>query len=177
MRRLLPLLSLLVLPFLGASPALARPDAAKWPLTLRDGLPTALAGWAAAPSDPLPEEDENAMGRYTEVGRFFQKVESSRSTKQFRLSVQDYGAGRDLTAQLKNAFSEAASSGVETRSLEIGRYRAFVVTDRSAGKPTTIVTVIVSPSRLVLGQGANVAGDEAVALVRNVDLARVAAAK
>jgi hypothetical protein len=177
MRRLFLIRSLLLLPFLGVSPALARPDAPKWPLTLRDGLPATLTGWAAAPTDPLPEEDENAMGRYTEVGRFFQKVESSSSTKQFRLSVQDYGAGRDLVPQLKNAFSEAASSGVETRSLEIGRFRAFVVTDRSAGKPTTIVTVIVSPSRLVLGQGANVAGDEALALVRNVDLARVAAAK
>jgi hypothetical protein len=176
MRRLLLVLSL-VLPLLEVSPVLALPEAPKWPLTLREGLPASLQGWAAAPTDPLPEEDENAMGRYTEVGRFFQKVESSRSTKQFRLTVQDYGAGRDLTAQLKNAFSEAAASGVETRSLEIGRFHAFVVTDRSAGKPTTIVTVIVSPSRLVLGQGANVAGDEAVALVRNVDLARVAAAK
>ncbi len=177
MRRLIPILSLVFLAFLAVSPSLALPEGAKWPLTLREGLPAALAGWAAAPTDPLPEEDENAMGRYTEVGRFFQKIESSSSTKQFRLSVQDYGTGRDLVPQLKNAFSEAASSGVETRSLEIGRYRAFVVTDRSAGKPTTIVTVIVSPSRLVLGQGANVAGDEALTLVRNVDLARVAAAK
>ena len=117
------------------------------------------------------------MGLYTEVGRFFQKVESARSTKQFRLTVQDYGAGKDLTAQLKNAFSEAAASGVETRSLEIGGFKTLVVTDRSVGKPTTIVTVIVSPSRLVLGQGANVAGDEALSLVRQVDLARVAAAK
>ena len=176
MRRFLPTLALL-LSVLAPPAAPGVPEAPKWPLTLREGLPASLEGWAAAPSDPLPEEDENAMGKYTEVGRFFQKIESSKSTTQFRLSVQDYGPGRDLVPQLKNAFSEAAASGVETRSLEIGRYRAFVVTDRSAGKPTTIVTVIVSPSRLVLGQGANVAGDEAVALVKNVDLARVAAAK
>lgn len=155
----------------------AAPEGPKWPLTLREGLPASLPGWAAAPSDSLPEEDENAMGHYTEVGRFFQKVESARSTKQFRLTAQDYGAGKDLTAQLKNAFSEAAASGVETRSLEIGGFKTFVVTDRSVGKPTTIVTVIISPSRLVLGQGANVAGDEALSLVRHVDLARVAAAK
>ena len=167
--------SLLLL--LAAAAASAGPEAPKWPLTLREGLPSALSGWASAPTDPLPEEGENGMGRYTEVGRFFQKIESSKSTKQFRLSVQDYAEGRDLAPQLKNAFKEAASAGAETRSLEIGQYKAFVVTDRSSGKPTSIVTVIVSPSRLVLGQGANVAGDEAVALVRNVDLARVAAAK
>jgi len=176
MRRFLVLPAFLLL-LTGAASSLAAPDAPKWPLTLREGLPSSLAGWAGAPTDPLPEEGENGMGRYTEVGRFFQKIESSKSTKQFRLSVQDYADGRDLAPQLKSAFKEAASAGAETKSLEIGQYKAFVVTDRSSGKPTTIVTVIVSRSRLVLGQGANVAADEAVALVRNVDLARVAAAK
>jgi hypothetical protein len=153
------------------------PEAARWPLSLRDGLPASLPGWTANPSDPLPEDDENAMGRYTEVARFFQKIESPTSAKQFRLLVQDYGAGKDLVPQLKKAFADAASSGVETRSLELSGFRAYVVTDRSAGRPTTIVTVIVSPSRLVMGQGANVAGDEAAALCRAVDFARVAAAK
>ena len=162
MRRIL-LIPALLLPLTVAVAAFASPEAPKWPLTLREGLPSSLAGWAGAPTDPLPEDGENAMGRYTEVGRFFQKIESSKSTKQFRLS--------------KSAFKEAASAGAETKAVEIGSYKGFVVTDRSSGKPTTIVTVIVSPSRLVLGQGANVAADEAVALVRNVDLARVAAAK
>lgn len=176
MRRFLTLPVFLLLLTVAVA-ASATPDTPKWPLTLREGLPSSLAGWAGAPTDPLPEEGENGMGRYTEVGRFFQKIESSKSTKQFRLSVQDYADGRDLAPQLKSAFKEAASAGAETKSLEIGQYKAFVVTDRSSGKPTTIVTVIVSPSRLVLGQGANVAAEEAVALVRNVDLARVAAAK
>jgi hypothetical protein len=176
MRRFLTLPVFLLLLTVAVA-ASAAPDTPKWPLTLREGLPSSLAGWAGAPTDPLPEEGENGMGRYTEVGRFFQKIESSKSTKQFRLSVQDYADGRDLGPQLKSAFKEAASAGAETKSLEIGQYKAFVVTDRSSGKPTTIVTVIVSPSRLVLGQGANVAAEEAVALVRNVDLARVAAAK
>src|SRR6476469_9763678 len=67
----------------------APPETPRWPLTLRDGLPEAIPGWAAAPRDPLPEEDENGMGHYVEVSRFFQRIESSTSTKQFRLAVQD----------------------------------------------------------------------------------------
>ena len=117
------------------------------------------------------------MGRYTEVSRFFQKIESPTSTKQFQISVQDYGAGRDLLVELRKAVSEAAKTGVETREADVAGHRTFVVTDRSTGKPITMVTVLVSPGRLVLGAGSNVSGDEAVKLVRSVDSARVAAAK
>ena len=153
------------------------PVAPQWPLTLREGLPAALPGWAAAPTDPLPDEQENAMGRYTEVGRFFQKIESATSTKQFRIAVQDYGSGHDLLPAIRKAVKEAAATGVETRELDLAGHPAFVVTDRSGGKPTTIVTVVVSGGRLVLGAGANVAGDEAVKLVRAVDFTRVVSAR
>jgi len=51
------------------------------------------------------------------------------------------------------------------------------VTDRSAGNPTTLVTVIASPSRLVLGQGANVDAADALKLVGHVDFAKVINAK
>jgi hypothetical protein len=177
MRRFL-LLPLLLIALTTRTPSNAcAAEAAKWPLSLRDGLPASLPGWASNPSDPLPDEDENAMGRYTEVARFFQKIESSTSAKQFRVTVQDYGAGKDLAPQLKKAFSDAAASGVETRSVEIAGHRAYSVTDRSSGRPTTIVTVIVSPSRLVLGEGANVAAEEALALIRAVDFPRVAGAR
>jgi hypothetical protein len=178
MRRFLPFLLLAtLLTTLTAWRGARAAENAKWPLSLREGLPASLPGWAANPSDPLPDEDENAMGRYTEVARFFQKIESTTSAKQFRLTVQDYGAGKDLAPQLKKAFSDAAASGVETRSVEIAGRRAYSVTDRSSGRPTTIVTVIVSPSRLVLGEGANVAAEEALALVRSVDFTRVAGAR
>ncbi|MEP6802746.1 MAG: hypothetical protein ABJC07_12440 [Acidobacteriota bacterium] len=157
--------------------AAAAPEPPRWPLTLRDGLPGALPGWSAAPSDPLPDEDENGMGHYTEVSRFFQRIESATSTKQFRIAVQDYGSGADLLPMLRKAVSEAARAGVETRELDMAGHRAFVVTDRSTGKPTTMVTVFVSGGRLVLGQGANVAGEEAVKLVRLVDFPKVAGAR
>jgi hypothetical protein len=52
-----------------------------------------------------------------------------------------------------------------------------VVTDRSTGTPATLVTVIVTPSRLVLGQGDNVDGEEALKLIGRVDFARIAGAK
>jgi hypothetical protein len=149
---------------------------ARWPLTLRDGLPPSLPGWTPAPTDALPDDGENAMGRYAEVSRFFQKIESPTSTKQFQISVQDYGTGPDLLPELRQAVAEAAKTGVETRETDISGHRAFVATDKSSGKPTTIVTVIVSGRRLVLGAGANVSGTEALALVKAVDFVRVAAA-
>ncbi len=156
----------------------ALPDKPEWPLTLREGLPASLPGYAAAPTDTLPEEAENEMGPYVEASRFFQRIESPTSTKQFRIAVQDYGDGRDLMASLRKAVAEAKkTSGVETRETEISGHRTFVVTDRSTGRPTTLVTVIVLPSRLVLGQGANVTGEEAVQLVKAVDFAKVAAVK
>jgi len=156
---------------------LAAPVKPVWPLTLREGLPATLPGYAAAPTETLPEEDENEMGRYTEVARFFQRIESATSTKQFRLAVQDYGEGKDLQTPLRKAYEEAKRVGVEARSVEIAGHKTFVVTDRSQGRPTTLVTVLVTPTRLVLGEGANVAGDEALQLVKAVDFARVVAVR
>ena len=37
----------------------AAPDKPTWPLTLREGLPASLPGYAAAPTDSLPDESEN----------------------------------------------------------------------------------------------------------------------
>jgi hypothetical protein len=51
------------------------------------------------------------------------------------------------------------------------------VTDRTSGNPTTLVTVIVLPSRLVLAQGANVDRDAALKLLSHVDFPRIAATK
>jgi len=154
------------------------PDKPTWPLTLREGLPATLPGYAAAPTDTLPEEAENEMGSYVEVARFFQRIESQTSTKQFRIAIQDYASGKDLVASLRRAVAEAKKSGgVETRETEVSGYKMFVVTDRSTGKPTTLVTVIVLPTRLVLGQGANVPADEAMQLIKVVEFAKVAAVK
>lgn len=163
--------------FLPAWTVLALADKPVWPLTLREALPTALPGWTAAPKDDLPEEDENEIGKYVEASRFFQRIESASSAKQFRLVIQDYD-GKNAADSVRKAVADAKkATGVEARELEVGGHRAFSVTDRSGPRPTTIVTVVVTPSRLVLGQGANVAGDEAITLVRQVDLARVAAVK
>ena len=157
------------------STALCFPENPVWPLTLRGGLPPALPGWTPAPKDDLPEEDENEMGEYVEISRFFQRIESPTSAKQFRVVIQDYN-GKDVAGAIRKAVAQAKKNpAVEARELEIGGRRAFAVTDRSGPRPTTIVTVIVMPSRLVLGQGANVAGEEAIALIRQVDLAKVAA--
>jgi hypothetical protein len=178
LRRALPAA---ILPFwlvIGAPVSLrAAPDKPAWPLTLRDGLPASLPGYAAAPTESLSDESENEMGQYVEVSRFFQRIESATSTKQFRLAVQDYGSGKDLLAALRKAFAEAKQAGVETRELDVSGHKTFAVTDRSTGRPTTLVTVIVTPSRLVLGQGANVSGEEALQLVKAVDFARILAVK
>jgi len=61
-------------------------------------------------------------------------------------------------------------------ALEAG-YEVFVVTDASTGKPISIVTVVVTARRLVLGAAANVSGDEAIKLVKSVDCSKVAAAR
>jgi hypothetical protein len=148
-----------------------------WPLTLREGLPQTLPGYAAAPKDELPDSYENEIGKYIEIGRFFQRIESPTSTKQFRIAIQDYEGGKDLMASLRTAVSEAKKAGVETRELDISGRKTFVVTDRSQPRPTTLLTIVVTPSRLVLGQGSNVTGDEAIGLIKAVDLAKVAAIK
>jgi hypothetical protein len=151
---------------------------AVWPLSLRDGLPTTLPGYAAAPRDPLPDSDENEMGKFTEVSRFFQRIESPTSVRQFRLVVQDYGAGKDLAGAIRKAVAEASRvPNVETRELKVSGLPAFAVTDRSGGNPTTLVTVIATPARLVLAQGANVDRDEAVKLLGRVDFQKIIDAK
>src|SRR5438132_5674207 len=104
------------------TPSHAVPDRPAWPLTLREGLPASLPGYAAAPTDSLPDESENAMGQYVEVSRFFQRIESATSTKQFRLAIQDYGSGKDLAAELRKAIAEAKKAGVEARELEVSGY-------------------------------------------------------
>ena len=164
-----------------ATPAPTSPTAGTpsptWPVNLRLGIPAVLPGWTAAPTDPLPDEGENEMGRYTEVARFFQKIESATSTKQFQIAVHDYGAGKDLGPELKKAVAAASQSGAEAKETTVSGHKAFVVTDRSSGKPATIVTVLVSGGRLVLGEGVNVTGDEALRLLQSVDFARIAAAR
>jgi hypothetical protein len=157
-----------------AAPALF---SASWPLSLRDGIPRSLPGWDAAPRDPLPDTDENEMGTYTEVSRFFQKIEPS-AARQFRIVVQDYGKSADLEGAIKKAMAEAGKSpGVQTAESKVGGFPAYAITDNTQGQPTTLVTVVVSSGRLVLGQGANVEQADALKLLGRVDFAKVAAAK
>jgi hypothetical protein len=168
--------AILLLSVLAAGPVAAA-EKAVWPLTLRDGIPATLPGWDPAPRDPLPDTDENEMGTYTEVSRFFQKIEPS-AARQFRIVVQDYGKGKDLEGAIRKAMTEAARSpGVETAEIKIGGFDAFAITDQSQGQPTTLVTVVVTPGRLVLGQGANVEQPDAIKLLGRVDYAKVAAAQ
>jgi hypothetical protein len=174
MRRVLAV-SLLLLPL-----ALAAQDkpATAWPGNLRNGLPAELPGYATAPRDPLPDTDENEMGIFTEVSRFYQRIESPTVTRQFQLVVQDYGRDKNLEPEIKRAVAESGKSpSVEAREVAIKGLKAFAVTDRSSGHPTTLVTVLVLPSRLVLAQGANVDRDAALKLLGYVDFAAVAAAR
>ena len=179
MRRvLLTVLLLLAAGLVGARQAAPEKKTA-WPLSLADGLPKELPGYAAAPTDPLPNTDENDMGVFTEVSRFFQQIESPTVTRQFRLVVQDYGdKQKDLEPLLRKAMSEADKApGVEMKEVKVSGHTAFAATDRTGPTPTTLVTVIVLPSRLVLAQGANVERDGALKLLGRVDFARIAATK
>jgi hypothetical protein len=149
-----------------------------WPLSLADGLPKELPGYVAAPTDPLPNTDENDMGVFTQVSRFFQRIESPTVTRQFQLVVQDYGKEKTLEPEIRKAVAESAKApSVEAREVKVAGLTAFAVTDRSGGNTTTLVTVVVLPSRLVLAQGANVDRDAALKLLSYVDFPRVAAAK
>src|SRR5262245_4904509 len=149
-----------------------------WPGNLRNGLPAQLPGWESAPRDPLPDTDENEMGVFTQVSRFYQRIEGPTMTRQFQFVVQDYGKDKNLEADIKKAFAEASKSpSVETRDVAIQGLKAYAVTDRSSGQPTTLVTVLVLPSRLVLAQGANVDRDTALKLLGYVGFATVAAAR
>ena len=159
-------------------PVSAQEKKTAWPLSLRDGLPAELPGYTAAPTDPLPDTDENDMGVFTEVSRFFQRIESPTVARQFRLVVQDYGRDKNLEPELRKAVAESAKApSVQAREVKVSGHTAFAVTDRSGPNPTTLVTVLVLPSRLVLAQGANVDRDEALKLLSRVDFPRVAATK
>ena len=107
-----------------------------WPLSLADGLPKQLPGYAAAPTDPLPDTDENDMGVFTEVSRFFQQIESPTVTRQFRLVVQDYGKEKNLEPELRKAMAEASKApSVETKEVKVAGRIAFAATDRSGPQP------------------------------------------
>ncbi len=161
-----------------ALPISAQEKKTAWPLSLRDGVPAELPGYTAAPSDPLPDTDENDMGVFTEVSRFFQRIESPTVVRQFRLVVQDYGKEKNLEPELRKAVAESAKiPSVQAREVKVAGHTAFAVTDRSGPNPTTLVTVIVLPSRLVLAQGANVDREEALKLLSRVDFPVVAATK
>jgi len=149
-----------------------------WPGSLRNGLPAQIPGWEAAPRDPLPDTDENEMGVFTQVSRFYQRIEGPTVTRQFQLVVQDYGKDKVLEPEIRKAVAESAKvSSVDTKETSVAGYKAFAVTDRSGPNPTTLVTVVVLPSRLVLAQGANVDRDGALKLLSYVDFAQVAAAR
>ncbi len=161
-----------------ALPISAQEKKTAWPLSLRDGVPAELPGYTAAPSDPLPDTDENDMGVFTEVSRFFQRIESPTVVRQFRLVVQDYGKEKNLEPELRKAVAESAKiPSVQAREVKVAGHTALAVTDRSGPNPTTLVTVIVLPSRLVLAQGANVDREEALKLLSRVDFPVVAATK
>jgi hypothetical protein len=117
------------------------------------------------------------MGTYTEVARFFQRIESPTSAKQFRIAVQDY-AGKEVVPAIRRAFEAAGrTQGVEAKETKVAGRSALAVTDRTGPRPTTLITVVLTPSRLVLGQGANVERDEALKLLAKVDFDRIASAR
>src|SRR5712692_9657522 len=89
--------------FADVSLLFASPEKPVWPLTLRAGLPAALPGWTPAPKDELP--DENEIGKYVDVGRFFQRIESPTSVKQFRVAIQDYN-GASAADSIRKAIAE-----------------------------------------------------------------------
>lgn len=151
-------------------------SASTWPSSLRDGLPEKLPGYVTAPKDPFPDTDENAMGPYTQVSRRYQRIESS-SAKVLVLLVQDYGKNTNLLAALRDALRQAGKSpGIESRERKIAGRKVLVVVNRTGANPVTIVTVVVTPSRLLLAHGDNLEEEETIKLLDRVDFARVAAA-
>jgi hypothetical protein len=154
------------------------PGALGWPGSLRSGLPATLPGFATAPKDPFPDTDENAMGVYTQVSRRFQRIESRSVARSLVLIVQDYGRGKDLAGAIREATRQAGhTTGVSVREQTIDGRPAFVVFHREGDKPVTVVTVIASPSRLVLAVADNIEEGETLKLVSHVDFQKVADAK
>lgn len=168
-----------LLPLAAAGPAPEpTPPSATWPGSLRNGFPAELKGYATAPKDPFPDTDENEMGVYTQVSRRYQQVQSATFVRSLVLIAQDYGRGKDLTASLRSAAKEAGRvPGFTGREQSIAGRPAFVVFHREGEKPVTVVTVMASPSRVVLGLGDNIDEAETVKLVSQVDFQKVADAK
>jgi hypothetical protein len=169
----------ILLPLAAASPdQQPTPTSATWPGSLRNGFPAELRGYATAPKDPFPDTDENEMGIYTQVSRRYQQIQSATFAKSLVLIVQDYGRGKDLTASLRNAMREAGKvPGFTAREDTIAARPAFVVFHREGEKPVTVVTVMATPSRVVLGLGDNIGEAETLKLLSQVDFQKVAGAK
>ena len=149
-----------------------------WPGSLRSGLPSELPGYESAPKDPYPDTDENGMGIYTQVSRRYQRIESATVARSLVLVVQDYGRGKDLTGAIRDATKEAGkASGFSSREQAIGGRPGFLVFHREGDKPVTVVTVIASPSRLVLAVADNIDETETLKLVSRVDFQKIADAK
>ncbi|MGH9400126.1 MAG: hypothetical protein ACRD00_07140 [Thermoanaerobaculia bacterium] len=179
---LTPTLSLAwLLPLAAVAPPGPEPTpapSAGWPGSLSNGLPAELRGYATAPKDPLPDTDENEMGVYTQVSRRYQQIQSRTFARALVFIVQDYGSGKNLTASLRSATREAGkNSGVLAREQSVGGRPAFVVFHRDGEKPVTVVTVLATPSRLLLAYADNIEEPEALKLVEQVDFKKIAAAR
>jgi hypothetical protein len=161
----------------GPEPELT-PSSATWPGSLRAGLPVELKGYAAAPKDPLPDTDENAMGIYTQVSRRYQRIESAQLARALVLLVQDYGKGKDLAAAIRDATREAGKiEGFSSRELSIGGRPGFLVFHKEGARPITVVTVLATPSRLVLAVAENIEEVDTLKMLAQVDLQKIASAK
>lgn len=154
------------------------PVSATWPGSLRNGLPAELRGFVSAPKDPLPDTDEDAMGVYTQVSRRYQRIESTMLARVLVLLVQDYGKGKDLTAPIRDATREAGKTeGFSSRELALGGRPGFLVFHREGAKPVTVVTVLATPSRLVLAVAENIDEAETLKMLSQVDFQKIASAK
>ena len=177
MKAALALTVSLLLPLAAPAPDIT-PTASGWPGSLRSGLPLELKGYSAAPKDPFPDTDENAMGIYTQVSRRYQHIESKTFAKSLVLIVQDYGKGKDLTGAMRDATREAGkTAGFTAREQSIGGHPGFVVSHREDGRPVSVVTVAATPWRLVLAFGDNVDEAETLRLISQVNFQKVVDAK
>ena len=159
-----------------AATLLASPEKPAWPLTLRDGLPALLPGYAAAPRTRCRTRTRTRWDLYRGL-----PILPADRERDFDPSVPSRRPGLRPGEEPRGHSSQGRFPGVErfrgAREVKLGRFPAFAVTDRSGARPTTLVTVVVTPSRLVLGQGSNVDWEEALKLVRLVDFEKVAGAR
>jgi hypothetical protein len=118
------------------------------------------------------------MGVYTQVSRRYQRIESTMLARVLVLLVQDYGKGKDLTAAIRDATREAGKTeGFSSRELSIGGRPGFLVFHREGTKPITVITVLATPSRLVLADAENIDEAEALKLISQVDFQKIANAR